>query len=89
MPKGGRVVGVGPVPVSMCQHTSKRDRDLSKSRCGLRNPLHPWNRSLRVVHLVVNDTEELGRAPHRLHALAMVDSLACVLVVNMARSIIY
>jgi hypothetical protein len=88
MPKGGRVVGVGPVPVSMCQHTSKRDRDLSKSRCGLRNPLHPWNRSLRVVHLVVNDTEELRRALYRLSAPATIDSPAGVLVVNMLRSII-
>jgi hypothetical protein len=72
----------------MCQHTSKRDQDLSKSRCGLRNPLHLRNRSLRVVHLVVNDTEELGRALHRLSVSAMIGSSAGILVVNMAHPII-
>jgi hypothetical protein len=82
-------VGLGPIPVSICQHTGKRDRDLSKSRCGLRNPLHPRNCSLRVVHLVVNDTEELRGALHRLRAPAMVDSPAGVLVVDMAHLIIY
>jgi hypothetical protein len=82
-------VGVGPVPVSMCQHASKGNWDLSKSRCDLRNPLHPRNHSLHVVHVVVNDTEELRGALHRLRAPAMVDSPASVLVVNMARPIIY
>jgi hypothetical protein len=82
-------VGVGPVPVSICLHTDKRDRDLSKFRCGLRNPLHPRNRILCVVHLVVNDTEELRRALYKLRALAMADSPACILVVDMAHSIIY
>jgi hypothetical protein len=75
--------------MSMCQHASKGDQDLCKSRRGLRNPLHPKNRSLRVVHLVVNDTEELRGAFHRLHTPAMVDSPTGVLVVNMAHSIIY
>jgi hypothetical protein len=82
-------VGVGPVPVSMYQHACKGDRDLFKSQCGLRNPLHPRNRSLHVVHLVVNDIEGLRGALHRLRAPTMVDSLVGVLVVNMARSIIY
>jgi hypothetical protein len=37
----------------------------------------------------MNDTEELGRVLHKLSAPATIDSPACVLVVNMARSIIY
>jgi hypothetical protein len=73
----------------MCQDYSKRDQDLTKSRCGLRNPLHPRNRNLHVVHLVVNNIEELGRALYKLCAPAMIYLPVDVLVVNMPHSIIH
>jgi hypothetical protein len=37
----------------------------------------------------MNNTEELGRALHRLSAPATIDSPAGILIVNMVRSIIY
>ena len=72
----------------MRKHPSYGDGDLPKSRCGLRGPLHSWNGSLSVIHLVVNDVEKLCRAVNRVGAPSMVQTTTNILVINMLGPVI-
>ena len=75
--------------VTMREHSSYRDGDLPKSRCGLRGPLHLWNSSLSVIHLVLNDVEKLRRAINEVGASSMVQMITSILVVNMLGPIVH
>ena len=65
-------MSVRAVAVTMREHPSYGDGDLPKSRCGLRGPLHSWNDSLSMIHLVVNDAEKFRRAVNGVGAPSMV-----------------
>ena len=82
-PKYCRVVSVRAVAVTMHEHPNYGDGDLPKSGCGLRGPLHSWNGSLSMIHLVVNDAEKLRRAVNGVGAPSMVQTTTSILVVNM------
>ena len=82
-PECCRVVSVRAIAVTMREHPSYRDGDLPKSGCGLRGPLHSWNGSLSMIHLVVNDAEKLRRAVNGVGAPSMVQTTTSILVVNM------
>ena len=88
-PKCCKVVSVRAVAVTMCEHPSYRDGDLPKFRCGLRGPLHLWNGSFSVIHLVVNDAEKLRRAVNRVGAPSMVQTTTSILVVNMLGPVVH
>ena len=87
-PECYRVVSVRAVAVAICEHPSYGDRDLSKSGCGLRCPLHSWNGSLSMIHLVMNDAEKLYRAVNGVGAPTMVQTTTSILVVNMLGPIV-
>ena len=73
----------------MHENPNYRDGDLSKSRRGLRGPLHSWNSSLNVIHFVVNDVEKLYRAVNGVGAPSMVQTTTNILVVNMLGPIVH
>ena len=87
-PECCRVVSVRVVTVTVREHPSCGDGDLSKSGCGLGGRLHLWNGSLSMIHLVVNDAEKLRRAVNRVGALSMVQTTTSILVVNMLGPVI-
>ena len=82
-PKCYRIVSVRSIAVTMREHPTYGDGDLSKSRCGLRGPLHLWNGGLSVIHLVVNDAKKFHRAVNGVGAPSMVQTTTNILVVNM------
>ena len=82
-------MNVRAVALTMPEHPSYRDGDLSKSRCGLRGPLHLWNGSFSVIHLIVNDVEKLRRAVNAVGAPSMVQTTTSILVINMLGPIIH
>ena len=67
-----RVVSVRAVAMTIREHPSYGAGDLPKSGCGLHGPLHSWNGSLSMIHLVVNDAEKLRRAINGVGAPSMV-----------------
>ena len=69
--------------MTMPEHPSYGDGDLPKSGCRLCGPLHLWNGSLSVIHLVVNDAEKLHRTINGVGAPSMVQTMTSILVVNM------
>ena len=82
-PECCRVVSVRAVAVTMHEHPSYGDGDLSKSGCGISGLLHSWNGSLSMIHLVMNDAEKLRRAVNGVGAPSMVQTTTSILVVNM------
>ena len=76
------------VAVTMREHPSYGDGNLPKSGCGLRCPLHSWNGSLSMIHLVVNDAEKLRRAVNGVGAQSMVQTTTNILVINMLGPVI-
>ena len=81
-------MSVRAIAVTMLTHPSYRDGDLPKSGCGLCGPLHLWNGTLSMIHLVVNDAEKLRRAVNGVGAPSMVQSTTSILVVNMLGPIV-
>ena len=76
-------MSIRAVAVTMREHPSYGDGDLPKSGCGLRGPLHSWNDSLSMIHLVMNDAEKFRRAVNGVGAPSMVQTTTSILVVNM------
>ena len=83
MPTCYRIVNVCAVAVTIREHPNYRDGDLLDSKYGLCRPLHSWNGSLSVIHLVVNDIEKLHRVVNGIEAPSMVQVMTSILVVNM------
>ena len=81
-------MSVRAIAVTMSEHPSYEDGDFPKSGCSLHGPLHSWNASLSVIHLVVNDAEKLCRAVNRVVAPSMVQTTTSILVVNMLRLVV-
>ena len=82
-------MSVCAVAVTMREHPSYGDGDLSKSGCGLCDLLHSWNGSLSVIHLSMNDAEKLHRDVNGVGAPSLVQTTTSILVVNMLGSVVH
>ena len=75
--------------MAMRQHASARDGNLAKSCSGLGDTLHSGNSRLGCIHLVVNNTEKLGRILHRLSTPTGIYISTGPLIIQMTLSIIH
>ena len=73
----------------MREYPGNRYGDLPKSGCCLCGSLHSGDGRFGVIHFVVNNAEELRRTINGVGALAMVQTMASVLVVDMLGPVVH